>query len=282
MARPTFSALQAAISDGKTDELIFYAFDLLFAEGEDLRGLPLAERKERLKRCWRRTERRGELIRYVEHFESGGDAILNRHASCRWKASSRKSSTRHIAPAGRGAGPRPSAAPAMRSCSGAGKPRTEEFRSLMAGVHRGDHLVFVGMVGTGSARTRSNRSCRRLKAAATDKNPFGGKNAPRKNGRGALAEARTRRRNRIRGLHRRRHIRQAAFKGLREDKPATEVVAEEPAATEIAEPAGARRARPPKAHRKPGKTRASRFGQVRRGDGRADLKTGQTAVAGRR
>src|SRR6202011_6408279 len=42
---PNFSALQAALSDGKTEKLIFFAFDLLFAERMDLRGLPLAERK---------------------------------------------------------------------------------------------------------------------------------------------------------------------------------------------------------------------------------------------
>ena len=34
---PSFSALQAAIADGKTGDLIFFAFDLLFADGEDLR-----------------------------------------------------------------------------------------------------------------------------------------------------------------------------------------------------------------------------------------------------
>ncbi len=39
---PDFSALQAALSEGKTDDLIFFAFDLLFADGEDLRALPLA------------------------------------------------------------------------------------------------------------------------------------------------------------------------------------------------------------------------------------------------
>src|SRR5450631_1154602 len=38
---PDFSSLQAALSDGKTDNLIFYAFDLLFADGEDLRRVPL-------------------------------------------------------------------------------------------------------------------------------------------------------------------------------------------------------------------------------------------------
>ena len=46
---PDFSTLQAALSDGKTDDLIFFAFDLLFADGEDLRALPLGERKARLK-----------------------------------------------------------------------------------------------------------------------------------------------------------------------------------------------------------------------------------------
>ncbi|MFX4528099.1 DNA ligase, partial [Acinetobacter baumannii] len=35
---PDFSALQAAIAEGKTANLIYYAFDLLFADGEDLRA----------------------------------------------------------------------------------------------------------------------------------------------------------------------------------------------------------------------------------------------------
>src|SRR6195952_3037175 len=47
---PHFSTLQAAISEGRTDALIFFAFDLLFHGREDLRDLPLQERKERLKR----------------------------------------------------------------------------------------------------------------------------------------------------------------------------------------------------------------------------------------
>jgi bifunctional non-homologous end joining protein LigD len=42
---PDFAALQAALSDGDTDELVFFAFDLLFVNGEDLRPLTLRERK---------------------------------------------------------------------------------------------------------------------------------------------------------------------------------------------------------------------------------------------
>ncbi len=74
---PEFSALQAAISDGKTDKLIFFAFDLLFADGEDIRRVPLGERKARLKKLLEaRTKGKSRSIRYVEHFETGGDAIL--------------------------------------------------------------------------------------------------------------------------------------------------------------------------------------------------------------
>jgi bifunctional non-homologous end joining protein LigD len=70
---PDFAALQAALSDGKTDALIFFAFDLLFADGEDLRPLPLAERKQRLAAFLGKST---APLRIVEHFTSGGDAVL--------------------------------------------------------------------------------------------------------------------------------------------------------------------------------------------------------------
>src|SRR5260370_673238 len=74
---PDFSTLQAALSDGKTDNLIFFAFDLLFADAMDIRRLPLGERKQQLKQLLEaRSKGKARLIRYVEHFETGGDAIL--------------------------------------------------------------------------------------------------------------------------------------------------------------------------------------------------------------
>ena len=45
---PDFAALQAAISDGKTKDLVYFAFDQMFAGAQDLRPLPLTERKARL------------------------------------------------------------------------------------------------------------------------------------------------------------------------------------------------------------------------------------------
>jgi bifunctional non-homologous end joining protein LigD len=74
---PNFSTLQAAIADGKTGELSFFAFDLLFADGMDLRPLPLSERKQQLKRLLEaRSKGKAGSIRYVDHFEDDGETVL--------------------------------------------------------------------------------------------------------------------------------------------------------------------------------------------------------------
>ncbi|MCY1011577.1 hypothetical protein OV079_39645 [Nannocystis pusilla] len=43
-----FGPLQAALAAERPDELVFYAFDLLWLDGHDLRALPLLGRKELL------------------------------------------------------------------------------------------------------------------------------------------------------------------------------------------------------------------------------------------
>src|SRR6202047_2562951 len=144
---PDFSTLQAAISDGNTDNLVFYVFDLLFADGMDLRRLPLGERKEGLKKL---LEAQGKVksksIRYVEHFEGGGDAILqsarklslegivSKKLSAPYRFGRSESWTKAKCRAG------------QEVVLGGWKTTNGKFRSLMAGVHRGDHLAFVGMV----------------------------------------------------------------------------------------------------------------------------------------
>ncbi len=47
---PVFSRLQAAMDEGRTNDLVFFAFDLLFLNGQSTAQLPLIERKERLQR----------------------------------------------------------------------------------------------------------------------------------------------------------------------------------------------------------------------------------------
>src|SRR5207342_2348396 len=67
--KPVFSRLQAAMDEGRTDQLIFFAFDLLFLNGQSTAQLPLIERKGRLKRLFKKDI---QGLRYTEHVIGDG------------------------------------------------------------------------------------------------------------------------------------------------------------------------------------------------------------------
>lgn len=223
----SFSLLQTDLKAHRGDRLVYYIFDLLHLNGRDLCQEPLVARKAALQRLLKTTGKNG-IIRYTEDFDEDGPILL-KHAcgmglegivSKRRDAPYRSGRSEnfvkskcHNAQEFIVAGFSPSTA--QRAAVGA----------LTVAVHDKGELRYAGRVGTGYTRETAHDLWRRLDKLRVARAPLAlPKDERRKDviwvKPELVIEAE------FRGFTHDNLLRQASYKGLREDKPAREVVQE--------------------------------------------------------
>ena len=226
-----FQALQKVFQAGRTEDLVYYAFDVLYLDGRNLTQVPLEQRKEILQTLITEGEQRS--IRYSDHLDGTGPEVFAQ--ACRMHLEGIVSKRRDsLYQPGRGVDW------LKIKCSrreefvvGGYTPPSgsrHHFGALLVGYYGADKkLTYAGRVGTGFDDQTLTALHRKFAKLAQDRSPF-------KNLSGTTGQARG-----VKWLKPRlvaevefsnwtddRLLRHPSFQGLREDKPATEVVREEP------------------------------------------------------
>jgi bifunctional non-homologous end joining protein LigD len=166
--RTNFSELQADLASGKQRRMVFYAFDLLFLEGFDLRKSPQIERKRVLKMLFDETNLKSPIL-YSEHMLTDGNEMFA--ASCKLGFEgiiSKNAETPYRSDRNEGW--------LKVKCVQKGKFPVIGFvkdptgvAALYLGKREGRELRYMGKVGTGWSRTVSSQIRKQLDTVISPK-----------------------------------------------------------------------------------------------------------------
>jgi bifunctional non-homologous end joining protein LigD len=223
-----FSNLQIDLKEDRQDRMRYYAFDLLYLEGYDLTQAPLTERKALLQTVLSATAS-GSPIRYNEHLDTDGPTMLEHSCRLGLEGIISKRTDAPYRP-GRGESWLKSKCRESQELIVLGYvPSTAATRSvgsLALGYNDNGKLRYAGRVGTGwSAATAAGlwKDLDKIRA----KKPTFGKPLPAGAEKGVVwVEPRLVAEVEFTDWTHDDVVRQASFKGLRDDKPPSEIVRE--------------------------------------------------------
>jgi DNA ligase D-like protein (predicted ligase) len=227
----SFAELQAATDSKSTSHLVYFAFDLIFLNGENLTELPLLDRKERLRRLLKGVP---QSIQYSGHHFGDGKRFLD--AACGAKAEGiiSKRMDCPYKPGNRGLWVKTKCINEEEFVV-VGYSEPEGSRSylgalLLAYYDDGEKLIYAGRAGTGMSQAELKRVYDKLQPLRIEKMPLD-KPPPRSTRFGSplvlsqIKWVKPKLVAQVRyltwttdGL-----LRQVSYQGLREDKPAKEV-----------------------------------------------------------